>query len=114
MRQQFRKTMVHLALLAVLPAAAAAQEAATISGRVTGEGGAPLAAVTVAVGELGVGTQTRDDGRYMLIVPGARVARQAVALVARRVGYRPRTARVTLTPGAITQDFARGEPVAAR
>ena len=106
MRQQFRITVTHLALLAVLPAAAAAQEAATISGRVTGEGGAPLAAVTVAIGELGVGTQTRDDGRYVLIVPGARVTRQSVAVVARRVGYKPRTVRITLAPGAITQDFA--------
>ena len=86
MRQQFRNIVVPLALLALLPAAAAAQEAATISGRVTGEGGTPLAAVTVSIAELGVGTQTRDDGRYTLVVPGARVARQSVALAARRLG----------------------------
>ena len=106
MRQQFRNIVVPLALLALLPAAAAAQEAATISGRVTGEGGTPLAAVTVSIAELGVGTQTRDDGRYTLVVPGARVARQSVALAARRVGYKPRTVRIALVPGAITQDFA--------
>ncbi|HET9012547.1 MAG TPA: TonB-dependent receptor plug domain-containing protein, partial [Gemmatimonadaceae bacterium] len=106
MRQLFRSTLVHLTLLAGLPAAAAAQDAATITGRVTGEGGTPLAAVTVAITELGVGAQSRDDGRYTLVVPGARVARQTVALTARRVGYKPRTVRLTLVPGATTQDFA--------
>ena len=106
MRQQFRNIVVPLALLALLPAVAAAQEAATITGRVTGEGGTPLGAVTVSIAELGVGTQTRDDGRYTLVVPGARVARQSVALAARRVGYKPRTVRIALVPGAITQDFA--------
>jgi TonB-linked SusC/RagA family outer membrane protein len=105
MRQLFRNSIVRLALLAALPAAAAAQEAATITGRVTGEGGAPLAAVTVVIPELGVGTQTRDDGRYTLAVPGARVTRQSVALSARRVGYKPRTVRLTLVPGNSTQDF---------
>jgi TonB-linked SusC/RagA family outer membrane protein len=106
MRQLFRTILVPLAVLALLPAAAAAQEAATITGRVTGEGGVPLSAVTVSIAELGVGTQTRDDGRYALIVPGARVARQSALLSARRVGYKPRSVRVTLAPGAMTQDFA--------
>ena len=106
MCQLLRSTAVSLALLAVFPAALAAQEAATITGRVTGEGGTPLTAVTVAITELGVGTQSRDDGRYTLAVPGARVARQSVVLSARRVGYKPRTVRITLSPGATTQDFA--------
>ncbi len=44
MRQLFRRSVLHLAWLAILPAVAAAQEAATITGRVTGEGGAPLGA----------------------------------------------------------------------
>jgi TonB-linked SusC/RagA family outer membrane protein len=106
MRQLFRTSLVSLAALALLPAAAVAQEAATITGRVTGEGGTPLAAVTVSIAELGVGTQSRDDGRYAIVVPGARVARQSVVVAARRVGYKPRSIRITLVPGAITQDFA--------
>jgi TonB-linked SusC/RagA family outer membrane protein len=108
MRQLFRASLVPLTALAafVLPAPALAQEGATVTGRVTGEGGTPLSAVTVSIVELGVGAQTRDDGRYTLVVPGARVTRQSVALTARRVGYKPRTVRVTLVPGAMTQDFA--------
>ncbi|NUO94642.1 MAG: SusC/RagA family TonB-linked outer membrane protein [Gemmatimonadaceae bacterium] len=106
MRQLFRTTLVPLAALALLPAIAAAQEAATITGRITGEGGTPLGAVTVSIAELGVGAQSRDDGRYAIVVPGARVTRQSVVLAARRVGYKPRSVRITLNPGAITQDFA--------
>jgi len=106
MRQLLHRSWVYLALLTMVPMGAAAQDAATITGRVTGEGGTPLAAVTVSIAELGVGAQTRDDGRYALVVPGARVARQAVSLSARRVGYKPRTMRITLAPGALTQDFA--------
>src|SRR4051812_12632070 len=106
MRQLFRTTLMALAALAPLPAVAAAQEAATITGRITGEGGTPLGAVTVSIAELGVGTQSREDGRYTLLVPSARVARQSVLLAARRVGYKPRSVRVTLAPGAMTQDFA--------
>jgi TonB-linked SusC/RagA family outer membrane protein len=97
---------VQLVLGAALATSAAAQESATITGRVTGEGGAPLAAVTVSITELGLGSLTRDDGRYTILVPGGRVSRQSVALTARRVGYKPRTTRITLTPGTIAQDFA--------
>jgi TonB-linked SusC/RagA family outer membrane protein len=106
MRQFLRSTAVQLVLGAVVSAGAAAQENATITGRVTGEGGTPLTAVTVSITELGLGTLTRDDGRYTLVVPGGRVSRQSAALTARRVGYKPRTARITLSPGTMTQDFA--------
>jgi TonB-linked SusC/RagA family outer membrane protein len=105
MRQLFRSIARRLTLFAALPAAAAAQDAATITGRVTADAGTPLTAVTVVIPELGVGTQTRDDGRYTLAVPGARVTRQSIAITARRVGYKPRTIRITLVPGATTQDF---------
>ena len=82
-----------------------AQQGATVTGRATGDAGAPLSAVTITIPELGVGTLTRDDGRYSLSIPGARVAGQTVTLSARRVGYKPKLARVTITPGTVTQDF---------
>jgi TonB-linked SusC/RagA family outer membrane protein len=91
--------------LLVTPAVVVAQQGATITGRATGDAGAALAAVTITIPELGLGTLTREDGRYSISVPGARVAGQAVTLSARRVGYKPKLARVTIAPGNITQDF---------
>ena len=105
MRHLFRRSVAQLGLLAALPALAAAQEGATISGRVTGEGGAALAAATVSIGELGLGTLTREDGRYSFTVPGARNLRQQISLTARRVGYKPKAIRITLGVGSMTQDF---------
>ena len=92
------------ALVAHLPGVAVAQEATTVSGRVTGENGAPLLAAAVAIPSLGVGTQTRDDGRYSITIPASRVAGQTVAMQVRRVGYTPVTIQLTLRAGSITQD----------
>ena len=91
------------ALLA-LPAALVAQ-AATITGRVTGDGGAPLIGVTVSIPGLGVGSTTRDDGQYTFTVPAGRVTGQMVTLNARRVGYTPQNATITLSAGTISHDF---------
>src|SRR5205085_10266544 len=88
----------------LLPAALTAQAPATITGKVTGDNG-PLAAVAVSIPELGAGGVTRDDGQYTFTVPAARVQRQTVTLTARRVGYRPKSVRITLVGGTITQNF---------
>jgi TonB-linked SusC/RagA family outer membrane protein len=98
--------LASIGLLSLLPAAAVAQDAATITGRVTGEAGIVLAGVTIAIPEMGLGTTTRDDGTYSVVVFGGRVNRQAVTLTARRVGYKPKTARITLVSGSLRQDFA--------
>jgi TonB-linked SusC/RagA family outer membrane protein len=87
------------------PGALAAQEATTVIGRVTTETGAPLAATTVSISGLGLGSMTRDDGTYSFVVPADRVAGQTVALLARRVGYTPGSASITLRGGTITQNF---------
>ena len=98
------RTLVALGCLLLGPAAVAAQEPATITGRVTGDNG-PLGTVAVSIPELGVGSVTRDDGRYSFTVPAARVQRQQVTLSARRVGYRPASVHITLVGGTTTQDF---------
>jgi len=90
----------------LLPVVAAAQESANLTGHVTGEGGIALAGAAVSIPELGLGAISRDDGSYSIAIPAARVNRQAVTATARRVGYRPKSVRVTITPGALTQDFA--------
>ncbi len=105
MALSFRRILACLGTTLLLPAAAAAQEAAVLSGRVTGEGATRLAGVTVSLPELGLGALSRDDGTYSLTVPAMRVNRQVVTVTARRVGYKPKTVRVTLNPGSITQDF---------
>lgn len=91
--------------LAARAPVAGAQEPATVSGSVRSEAGAPLALVTVAIPALGLGAQTNEQGRYQLVVPGARVQGQTVTLEARLVGYRPATAPIRLVAGTLTQDF---------
>lgn len=86
------------------PATLAAQSA-TITGHVTTETGAPLAGVTVSITALGVGSTTRDDGQYTFTVPAARVANQSAILSARRVGYSPQSAPITVSAGTVTHDF---------
>lgn len=95
-----------VAALALLAAPAAAQEAATVSGRISSQAGAPLPSATVLLEGLNIGTQTREDGRYILTVPGARAAARTVTLSVRLIGYAPASAQVTITPGAsISRDF---------
>ncbi|HZI41692.1 MAG TPA: SusC/RagA family TonB-linked outer membrane protein, partial [Gemmatimonadaceae bacterium] len=93
------------AAVALFPAIAGAQTPITISGHVTAEHGATLSSVTVSLPELGLGAITRDDGSYSLRIPGARIAGQTVTLSARRVGYKPKTARVTLGTTDLVLDF---------
>jgi TonB-linked SusC/RagA family outer membrane protein len=81
-----------------------AQQPVTISGRVTSEAGIPLAATSVFIDALKLGTQTREDGRYSLVVPAGR-ATGSVVLSARRIGHKLATATVPLTGAAVTQDF---------
>ncbi|MBX6330801.1 MAG: SusC/RagA family TonB-linked outer membrane protein [Gemmatimonadaceae bacterium] len=105
MGRPVRSVLALTCALALLPAWAAAQESATISGRVTSEAGAPLAAVSVFIEGLNTGTLTQEDGRYQFVVPGPRVRGQTVSMTARLIGYRAKTVQITLNPGAITQDF---------
>ena len=105
MALSFRRIVASIGIALLLPVVAHAQESATISGHVTGEGGIALSGVAVSIPELGLGGITRDDGSYTVAVPSARVNRQAVTVTARRVGYKPKSARVTINPGTLTQDF---------
>ena len=102
-----RRLLTMASALAVIPASASAQQAATITGRVTAEqGNAPLGNATVFIAELGAGTQTGNDGRYSLTVPAARVNGQAVTLSVRVIGFKQGSAQVTLRGGAIEQNFS--------
>ena len=106
MVRHLRRLLGVAAALVLAPAWASAQEAATITGTVRSDAGQPLQLATVFVEGLGIGTTTRENGEYTLTVPAARVQGQTVTLSARLIGYRQRTATLTLRPGAITQDFS--------
>ena len=93
------------AAVALLPLCVAAQQPAVITGHVTAEGGRPVANASVALTTLGLGSNTRDDGTYTILVPAARVTGEQVALTVRAINYKPQTATVALSAGQISQDF---------
>ena len=64
MALSFRRIVATIGIASLLPVVAHAQESATISGHVTGEGGIALSGVAVSIPELGLGGITRDDGSY--------------------------------------------------
>jgi len=90
--------------LSILAPHAGAQT--TIRGRVTAEGGMPLAAVSVSIRSLKVGTFTDTAGRYSFTVPPARSAGQTAVMTVRRIGFTPKDVPVVLNGGTITQDVS--------
>src|SRR5918999_4640070 len=90
------RTPPHFALafaLVVIPSIAAAQEAVTVTGRVTGESGEPLQGATVTASGTTRVAVTRDDGSYRLVLPPGRYE-----LRARLVGYAAVRESVTVAP----------------
>lgn len=94
-----------LVALAVTATGAMAQQGATVSGRVTGEGGQPVPFASVVLVGMGLGGTTREDGAYSFSVPAARVTNQTVQVTVRAIGYQSTTKSVTLTSGTVTVDF---------
>src|SRR3989442_1047796 len=82
-----RWLLVVIGALAGLSSRVAAQEPTTITGRVTSDAGVPLAFVNVTIPSLGLGALTKDDGHYVIAIPGARVTSQVVTLTTRVLGY---------------------------
>ncbi|HMA16960.1 MAG TPA: TonB-dependent receptor [Thermoanaerobaculia bacterium] len=81
-----------------------AQESA-IAGRVVREDETPVANATVTIAELGLSTTTNTSGRYTLTVPAEAVKGQSVEIRVVAPGLQSKTAKLTLTAGALTQDF---------
>src|SRR5947207_1892753 len=100
-----RFVLVSFAALCAAPLRLGAQQPVTLTGRVTSDAGVALGAVEVTIPAMGLGTLTRDDGRYAFLVPGARVSGQTVTLSARRLGYKAQSAQITLAAGGVTHDF---------
>ena len=104
MNRNVFRLMSALALAAVLPVAAIAQQA-TITGTVRNELGEPLRYATVSVERLNAGAQTNEGGVYTIVVPGARAEGQSVTLTAKLVGYKPLSQTFVLASGSISKDF---------
>ncbi|HMC56540.1 MAG TPA: SusC/RagA family TonB-linked outer membrane protein [Gemmatimonadaceae bacterium] len=114
MTRQARLFLIPAVALFLAPVALRAQDnSAVITGRVTSDAGTPLAAANVTLRELNLSTVTQADGRYRLVVPGARATGQSATLVARMLGYQAQTFTVRLSAGeTIAHDFAlRQDPL---
>ena len=91
-----------VAALATALAAPAAYAQLTVTGRVTDDGGRPIPAAQVTVEGTTLGAVAGEDGSYRLVVAAPR---SPLAIVARRVGYRPARTTVTETSGSVARDF---------
>jgi len=95
-------------LLSVCATYGLGQEGETvITGRVTAqEDGSAVANATVSIPELNLSAATDTSGRYTLTVPATSARSQSAELRVVAKGLQSRTTTVTLSPGAVTQDFA--------
>lgn len=90
---------------------AAAQTAATVTGRVTAEGGQPLFGANITIEALAISVGTNEEGRFTIAVPGARVRGQQVVLRVRSFGYVPDQKTITLEGGSQSHDFVLKQDV---
>ena len=91
-------------VLGLVPAVASAQ-GTPISGQVTGTGGAPVVGANVSIPALRVGGFTDDQGRYNFTVPESATG-TTVTVTARRLGFQPSSAQVTLSGAPVVQSFS--------
>ncbi|HUO52904.1 MAG TPA: VIT domain-containing protein, partial [Gemmatimonadaceae bacterium] len=120
----FMLAIVPLAGLLAFPAAApvalaarrAADSSAVVTGVVKSEAGAPLEAASVFFQGIGIGSLTKGDGRYRIVVPAARIAHDSMTLAVRLVGYETKDRKVLLAAGrTVTADFTlKSHPIALR
>ena len=104
MRPLHRLFTVFLAALVAAPGAMA-QQGATVTGKVTGEGGGPVPFASVVLTGMGLGATSRDDGVYSITVPAGRVSNQRVDVTVHAIGYQSVTQQVTLSSGTVTANF---------
>ena len=86
------------------PALAQAQ-GTTISGQVTGIGGAPVVGASVSIPALRAGGFTDETGRYSFVAPPSATG-TTVTVTARRLGFQPSSAQVALSGAPVVQNFS--------
>jgi len=97
-----------LLLLAVLPAAAGAQQSAVVTGVVRSETQAPVRGAFVEIRSLQLGVVTNDNGIYNLVVPAAS-ASGTVTVTVTSIGYKPTEFQLELRPGRIQHNVTMSE-----
>jgi len=104
MTGKFTRFLAIASVFGFAPALAQAQ-GTTISGQVTGAGGAPIVGASVSIPTLRVGAFTDETGRYTFTAPPSANG-TTVTVVSRRLGYQPSSASVTLSGAPVTQNFS--------
>ncbi len=102
---------VVLCAMALLPGLVLAQDGLTISGKVTDATGNPLPGANVTLVGFTLGSATGVDGSYSFRVPADKVNGQSTNLTASFVGYRSKSARITLSGSTMTQNFSLAEDI---
>ena len=78
-----------------------------VSGVVRAERGKPIAGAAVQVKGTHSGVRTDEAGRYRLVTPNDGFATvDSLTVIARAIGFEPRSLRVMARPGSYTVDFA--------
>jgi TonB-linked SusC/RagA family outer membrane protein len=103
MRNSLHRWFAAAGLLVALPSLGIAQQPTTVSGQVVNESNAPVNGVAVSITAYNVGALTDAAGRYSFTVPASRTG--TATLIARRIGFTPQTATITLGSGPVTQNF---------
>ncbi|HYH79369.1 MAG TPA: SusC/RagA family TonB-linked outer membrane protein [Longimicrobium sp.] len=105
--RQLRRLLATLVAVASVPTLLAAQENATVSGRVTNASGGPESAVLVRIESLNVGASTSADGTYRLVIPGSRLTGvRPYTITASRQGIATVSHSVSLGAGSqVAQNF---------
>jgi len=101
-----------LASAALQPMESPQEKPITIRGKVTdsrtGEG---LPGANVYIRALGLGVSADLTGVYSFTVPEEKATEARALLAAKMVGYKEKSSRITLKPGATTVDFALDEDI---
>ena len=108
MNRCLRSTVLTLGLAVLTASATLAQEAVTVTGKVTtAADGLPLPGVTVTIPALKLTAETAADGTYSIAVPASAAKGQTVEVRVVYFGLQPQSANVVLSGAApVVRDFA--------
>jgi len=102
------RVLATLGALALARLTAHAQQEGLIIGKVTSDAGAPISGAQVFIDKMNIGTVTKDDGSYRLLIPAGRATGQQAALSVKLIGFKPKSVLIALKPGEQTMDFVLG------
>lgn len=103
------RVLASLAVLALASVAASGQQQeGLITGKVTSDAGSPINGAQVYIDKMNIGTTTKEDGTYRLLIPAARATGQQASLSVKLIGFKPKSVLIALKPGEQTADFVLG------